>query len=135
MKLDTKNEMDALINDATRLLERIDPGGDIEYGVSLFQRQLRLSYVKAATLRDEMDDRKLIVSNGHKFKYVGPPKTSIVECWFCNARALMARITKDIDELGEIYVPLYDDPLTEIYNQADSASSLLRCYCNEVNDE
>jgi len=57
------------------------------------------------------------------------------ECWFCTARALMDRIMKDIDELGEIDVPLYDDPLTEIYNQTNSASSLLRCYCNEVNHE
>ena len=54
------------------------------------------------------------------------------ECQFCKTREVLEKIMEIIEnEISEIGVDFYDNPITELYNAADNAKDTWRCMCNE----
>ena len=52
------------------------------------------------------------------------------ECKFCVLRQIIKKFMDDIESL-EVGAELYDDAITDLFNNADDTYSLLRCYCME----
>jgi hypothetical protein len=55
------------------------------------------------------------------------------DCPFCKTRKILIEMLKTIEEEIPVSfgVPLYDDPITDIFNAVDDAISTFRCYCEE----
>lgn len=49
-------------------------------------------------------------------------------CEFCQAEAVMKKVMELVDTLPVWNVPLFDDAVTAVYNAADNAQSVLRCW-------
>ncbi len=49
-------------------------------------------------------------------------------CEFCQAVATMNEIMEKIDTVTVWDVPLFDDAVSDVYNAADNASGILRCW-------
>lgn len=49
-------------------------------------------------------------------------------CEWCQAEAVMKKVMELVESLPEYNVPLFDDAVTAVYNAADNAQSILRCW-------
>ncbi len=60
-------------------------------------------------------------------------------CEWCQAEAVMKQIMALVEALPEWGVPLFDDAVTAVYEAADDAQSVLRCWAvdreKEGNDD
>ena len=58
------------------------------------------------------------------------------ECSFCKGREALQKIMRIIEEeLPETGASFYDDPITDLFNQADDACGTWRCYCEDDQPE
>ena len=51
------------------------------------------------------------------------------DCKFCKARFLMVKIKNVIEQLPDMGIPMYDDPVDNVYKAADKAMVVLKCDC------
>lgn len=56
-------------------------------------------------------------------------------CEFCQAVATMNKIMAMLDDVPVWGVPLFDDAVTAVYNAADDAQSVLRCWAMDRETE
>lgn len=56
-------------------------------------------------------------------------------CEFCTTVRAMKRIMAMVEDMPEFDVPLYDDAVLDVYEAAQDAVSVLRCYSEDLSDD